>query len=479
MSDSTVSNHRLSYEDALRAFSDQSLFENKTWRYSPEAFPLSPEQLIQIEQIGQACYEFYKAQETLYLRSAEGKNLLRNRPLKAPWVAAYLDRGKPEALIQHARAKALRGAMPMVIRPDLLITEDGFAMTEIDSVPGGIGLTAFLNRLYKNVHGDALIGAGGQDMVDAFYTVLANRMPNVTAPYIAILVSDEAATYRPEMEWLASQLRQKGKRVHVFHPDDVMPLGDDICVGIDGDPQKVDVIYRFWELFDLANVSIADFLLKAREAAQVRLTPPMRAFQEEKLSLALFHHHILEDYWRENLSKLSYKALAKVIPQTWVMDPVELPPNAVLDAPLIGGKPMTDWLQLSDASKKERNLIIKISGFHESAWGARSVTLGSDSSRADWESAIQQAIAMADTSLHILQTYEKPKRLRHPVYRDDGSLYQMEGRMRLCPYYFVDESAKAANLQGILATLCPADKKIIHGMKDAALLPCVLSETEN
>ncbi|HAY99653.1 MAG TPA: hypothetical protein DCY38_02550 [Opitutae bacterium] len=466
----------LSYPQVLEAFSDQSLFENKTWRYSPEAFPLTSAQVKQIEQIGQACYEFYKAQETLYLRSAEGKNLLRNRSLTAPWVAAYLNRGKPEALIRHARARALRGAMPMVIRPDLLVTEDGFAMTEIDSVPGGIGLTAFLNQLYAPVHGEALIGAGEQDMVAAFYDVLSGRVPHVTAPYIAILVSDEAATYRPEMEWLASQLRQQGRRVHVFHPDDVMPLGDDICVGIDGDPQKVDVIYRFWELFDLANVSIAEFLLKAREAAHIRLTPPMRPFQEEKLNLALFHHHILEDYWKENLSRQSYKTLAKVIPQTWVMDPVELPPNAVLDAPLVGGKPMTDWSQLIEASQKERNLIIKISGFHESAWGARSVTLGSDSSRAEWESAIQQAITMADTSLHILQTYEKPKRLRHSVYQDDGSLYSMEGRMRLCPYYFVNESAKVAKLQGVLATLCPADKKIIHGMKDAALLPCFLSE---
>ena len=466
----------LSYPQVLEAFSDQSLFENKTWRYSPEAFPLTSAQVKQIEQIGQACYEFYKAQETLYLRSAEGKNLLRNRSLTAPWVAAYLNRGKPEALIRHARARALRGAMPMVIRPDLLVTEDGFAMTEIDSVPGGIGLTAFLNQLYAPVHGEALIRAGEQDMVAAFYDVLSGRVPHVTAPYIAILVSDEAATYRPEMEWLASQLRQQGRRVHVFHPDDVMPLGDDICVGIDGDPQKVDVIYRFWELFDLANVSIAEFLLKAREAAHIRLTPPMRPFQEEKLNLALFHHHILEDYWKENLSRQSYKTLAKVIPQTWVMDPVELPPNAVLDAPLVGGKPMTDWSQLIEASQKERNLIIKISGFHESAWGARSVTLGSDSSRAEWESAIQQAITMADTSLHILQTYEKPKRLRHSVYQDDGSLYSMEGRMRLCPYYFVNESAKVAKLQGVLATLCPADKKIIHGMKDAALLPCFLSE---
>ena len=468
----------LSYEDALKAFSDQSLFENKTWRYSPEAFPLTSAQLAEIRKIGQACYDFYRAQETLYLRSATGKNLLRNRKLKAPWVAEYLDRGKPPELVAHARAKALRGTTPMVIRPDLLMTEDGFAMTEIDSVPGGIGLTAFLNRLYTQVHGDALIGAGEEDMVEAFYAVLCSRAPTVTAPYIAILVSDEAATYRPEMEWIAKELRKRGRRVHVFHPDEVMPLGDTICVGIEGDPQQVDVIYRFWELFDLANVPIARHLLTASEAAQLILTPPMRPFQEEKLNLALFHHHILEDYWKESLSKESYKVLQRVIPRTWVMDPVELPPNAVLDAPPVGGKPITQWTELTEAGKKERNLIIKISGFHESAWGARSVTLGSDSSKAAWESAIQQAITMADTSLHILQEYEKPCRLKHPVYREDGSLYTMEGRMRLCPYYFVNEKEQTATLHGVLATLCPADKKIIHGMKDAALLPCVETGTD-
>lgn len=467
----------LSYEAALQAFSDQSLFENKTWRYSPQAFPLTPRQVTEIRKIGQACYNFYRALETLYIRSVEGKNLLRNRDLVAPWVAEYLDRGKPDALVEHARAKSIRGTSPMVIRPDLLVTEDGgFALTEIDSVPGGIGLTAFLNRLYKDIHGDALIGAGTEDMVEAFYEVLCSKAPTVTAPYIVILVSDEAATYRPEMEWLASQLRQRGRRVHVFHPDEVMPLGESICVGIDGDPQKVDVIYRFWELFDLANVSIAEFILKARQDAQLSLTPPMRHFQEEKLNLALFHHHILEDYWTESLPKQSYRVLKKVIPQTWVMDPVELPPNAVLDAPFIGGKPIYDWYQLIEAGKKERNLIIKISGFHESAWGARSVTLGSDSSKAEWEEAIQQAVTMADTSLHILQTYEKPTRLRHPVYREDGSIYQMDGRMRLCPYYFVNDKEQTADLHGVLATFCPADKKIIHGMKDAALLPCVQAE---
>lgn len=316
MTEPTSSSQGLSHRAALEAFSDQSLFENKTWRYSPEAFPLTTAQVKEIELIGQACYDFYRAQETLYLRSAEGKSLLRNRDFKAPWVAQYLDRGKPAELIAHARSKALRGTLPMVIRPDLLITEDGFAMSEIDSVPGGIGLTAFLNRLYTQIHGEALIGAGDQDMIEAFYRALSGRMPRLDSPFIAIVVSDEAATYRPEMDWLAQQLRELGRRVHVFHPDDVMPLGDVICVPVDGEPQQVDVIYRFWELFDLANVSIADFLLKARRESQLSVTPPMRPFQEEKLNLALFHHHMLQDYWRESLPKQSFRVLQKVIPQS-------------------------------------------------------------------------------------------------------------------------------------------------------------------
>jgi hypothetical protein len=99
--------------------------------------------------------------------------------------------------------------------------------------------------------------------------------------------------------------------------------------------------------------------------------------------------------------------------------------------------------------------------------------LGSDSSREEWEEAIWRAVSMASTSLHILQVYEKPKRVVHPVYNAEGSVVAMEGRVRLCPYYFVDDAKRSVDLRGILATLCPADKKIIHGMKDASLMPCV------
>jgi hypothetical protein len=45
----------------------------------------------------------------------------------------------------------------------------------------------------------------------------------------------------------------------------------------------------------------------------------------------------------------------------------------------------------------------------------------------------------------------------------------MRGRVRLCPYYFVEKGK--ANLSGALATIVPADKKLLHGMRDAILTP--------
>src|SRR3954454_24901750 len=99
----------LSYESIRTALAAQPLFEDKTWQLSPEAWPLTAEQVTQLEAIGAACFEFQQAIDTLFLRSVPGKNLLRNKPLLAPWVVDYLDRGKPAALIAHARDPRNRG----------------------------------------------------------------------------------------------------------------------------------------------------------------------------------------------------------------------------------------------------------------------------------------------------------------------------------------------------------------------------------
>ncbi len=464
----------LTYDTIRSALSAQPLFEAKTWQLSPEAWPLTPDQVAQLEAIGTACLAFHQALETLYLRSASGKNLLRNKPLLAPWVAEYFDRGKPAALVQHARDPRLRGVFPPVLRPDLLLTNDGFALTELDSVPGGIGLTAFLNRLYDGNDG-AILGHGDR-MVTEFYQSLAGSQPARRNPSIALVVSEEAATYRPEMRWLAGILQQQGRRVVCLRPEEIFPLGGALCFDVEGTPEKIDIVYRFFELFDLGNVPTASYLTEAWTNGEAVITPPMRHFQEEKLALALFHHHLLQDFWIEQLDGRMWKLLRQLIPMSWVMDPVSLPPGAVLEGPRIGGRAIADWRELGQASQKERDLIIKISGFHETAWGARSVVLGSDCSRDDWQAGIARALELAPTNLHILQEYRKPRQVRHPVYRipagnGEVPVATMEtGRLRLCPYFFNQDGR--AQLAGALATFCPPDKKIIHGMQDAALLPC-------
>ncbi|HLP03574.1 MAG TPA: hypothetical protein VK163_16220 [Opitutaceae bacterium] len=449
------------------ALEAQPLFEAKTWRLSPSAWPLTPAQAAELEQIGQACLEFHQALENLYLRSHSGKNLLRNKPLLAPWVAEYLDRGKPPGLLAHAREARQRGALPPVLRPDLLLTEHGWALTELDSVPGGIGLTAFLNRLYAPAGG---VLGDGDAMIDGFYAALAALAPDKVNPTIALVVSEEAATYRPEMEWLAAQLQHKGRRVFCLRPEGVFPLGGAVYFDVEGTPERIDIAYRFFELFDLPNVACAQHLLEAWAAGEVAIAPPLRPFQEEKLSLALFHHHLLQDYWAESLSRGALRTLRHLIPESWAIDPAPLPPSAVLDAPHVGGRAIYDWRQLAAASQKERDLIIKISGYDETAWGARSVALGSDCSREEWQAALESALGRATTHLHLLQRYRKPRREKHPLYDEQGVAHEHEGRLRLCPYYFV--VGGKTRLGGALATFCPPDKKIIHGMQDAAMLPC-------
>jgi hypothetical protein len=458
----------LPYDTLKSAFAAQPLFEDKTWRLSPDAWPIQPEQARELEAIGAACLEFHQALEALYLRSVAGKNLLRNKPLTAPWVADYLDRGKPAALVEHARDPRNRGTFPTVLRPDLILTDEGFVMTELDSVPGGIGLTAFLNRLYRESEG--VVGADDA-MIRNFHGSLAALRPDVRNPLIALVVSDEAATYRPEMQWLAQQMQIAGQRVFCMAPGDLFPLGGALFFDVDGNPEKIDIIYRFFELFDLASIPTAPYIFEAWASKEVAISPPMRPFQEEKLAFALFHHHLLQGYWSEALGAKSLKLLRTLIPPSWVMDPSPLPPGAVLDGPRPGGRALGEWRDLISATQKERDLIIKISGFHETAWGARSVVLGSDCSREEWQAGVERALELAPANLHVLQAYKKPRRVGHPLYGAEAphEARETDGRLRLCPYYFV--TGGQARLSGGLATFCPPDKKIIHGMQDAALLP--------
>ena len=422
------------------------LFAGMEWKISPTPFPLGENLAKEIDSLGRVLLQFYRATNLLYRKSVEGK--------QPEWVARWLDLGKPPELVELQRSAAFKNDVPRVIRPDILLTENGFSITELDSVPGGIGLTAWLNQTYsqlaKNDASSSSGPIGGADgMFRGFESIFGD------AKQVNIVVSEEAKTYRPEMEWLAGQIQ--GSRFKV--------QGSEFL-----DFQEGDAVYRFFELFDLKNVPNAAKIFELAAEKKIKLTPPPKPIFEEKMLFALLWNRNLHGFWRQELGEGFLARLKKVIPYTWLVDPAPLPPHAA-----IPGLDLTDWSQLKTLSQKERDLILKVSGFSENAWGARGVFLGSDLSLGDWSVAVDAALKNFETSPSVLQRFHKPA-LVDAQWFDfaKNEIVPMKGRVRLCPYYFVSGEGDAARpaLGGVLATIVPADKKIVHGMSDAVLAPC-------
>ena len=73
-----------------------------------------------------------------------------------------------------------------------------------------------------------------------------------------------------------------------------------------------------------------------------------------------------------------------------------------------------------------------------------------------------------------MQRFHAARVVEHPAWDDVAGVARLvRSRARLCPYYFAGSEEKEVVLGGILATVCPADKKRLHGMRDAMMLPCV------
>jgi hypothetical protein len=448
------------------ALPEAGLFDGQSWRISPEPFALGPELAREFDSLGRVLLQFYRAVNLLYRRSAEGK--------AAPWIHELLDRGKPPELIALQRHPTFKNELPRVIRPDILLAEEGFAISELDSVPGGIGLTQWLNQTYaalesrspepstpdsapdtrnskletRNSPAGVLGGATG--MSEGFAGIFGD------ARRVQIVVSEESASYRPEMAWLVSQLEPtrfvvRDTKYFEFAPG--------------------DAVYRFFELFDLANVGNSGRIFELASGKAIRLTPPPKPIFEEKLLFALLWNRNLRDYWRQELGESFFNRLLGHVPRTWILDPTPLPPSAAYP-----GLELTDWRQLKNLSQRERELILKVSGFSERAWGARGVFLGNDLSSADWSAAVDQALAAWSHSPWVLQRFHRPRLVEASWYDFDANrVVPMPGRVRLCPYFFVHGEGDAARpkLGGVLATIVPADKKIVHGMKDGILAPCI------
>jgi hypothetical protein len=423
--------------EAIRvAFPKEGLFAEKDWLLSPDAFPIEEKFLAELEQLGHRLFVFQRACNQLYQLSVKDK--------QPAWIARYLDAGKPAELIEFSRRKEIRDDLPRVIRPDLILTEQGYIIAEIDSVPGGIGLTGWLNQTYSGFDSEIIGGAEG--MLDGFKSVLPNGGD--------IVISQEAATYQPEMEWTAARLDQ-----------DPASKSWRVVAAENYEPQDGRAVYRFFELFDLPNIPEINKTLRANAEGRITITPPVKPYLEEKMWFALFWMQPLREFWRRELGEKYFLKLQQVIPYSWLLDPAPLPQHAVIPRLEI-----QDWREAARFSQKDRELLLKVSGFSPLGWGSRGIALGSDLPHAEWERRIDNALATFKSSPTILQRFHKGRLFEHRYWdAETGELRTLKGRVRLCPYFFVESDR--VKLRGALATIVPADKKFLHGMRDAILVP--------
>ncbi|QTN34432.1 hypothetical protein HZ994_17210 [Akkermansiaceae bacterium] len=422
-------------EELKRKLPEGGLFGGGAWQWSPEPLRLSAAEAKEVVAMGHTLAKFQQACDLLYRRSAAGKIF--------PWLAELLDEGKPDWLAVLQREAGMMDQFPRVIRPDLMFAKGRFAVTELDGVPGGMGITAWLSKVYSEAGYEVLGGAEG--MVEGFRSIMPDGGD--------ILVSEEAGDYRAEMDWLAGRLGEGWKTESA---EEYEECGRDI--------------YRFFELFDWE--SMPNFRKLAERSAKggVRVTPPFKAHLEDKLWLALFWSPALKKTWEQSLRGSQLRRLRELIPFGWVLDPEPLPPHAAL--PRINAH---SWDEVAEFSQKERQLVLKISGFHETAWGSRGVFIGHDLSSAEWKERLGAALAQSAEQPWLMQEFHEGRRFEHPVYQEDGGVRMTEVRARLCPYFFTDRSGET-KFGGCLATLVPADKKKIHGMSDGVLVPCVVGE---
>lgn len=437
---------------------------NASWRLSPEPYAISRDVYHQLEHLGNQLLAYLQAANKLYQESVKGR--------QPAWVAEYLDRGKPEALVEFQRMNRFKKLTPMVIRPDIIVDEDGQLIAcELDSVPGGIGLTGSMSQDYAEF-GYELVG--GRDGLVTGFAAMIRDVAGKPDPSLAIVVSEESNDYWLEQQWLGAELNARGLETVVARPQDLHYVDDGLVVRQEGVERRVDVIYRFFELFDLKNIPKAELVQYANKKEQVIITPPYKAYLEEKMTFALFHHPVLRAYWQQELGAETFHVLERLIPRTWILDPTPLPPQAVIPGLTVNGAPVTDWLQLVNTNKKDRAFVVKPSGFSSLAWGSHGVAFGHDLSSEDWEAALKKALTSYPQTPYLLQAFHKPAKTTISYYNfRKEEVVPMEGRARLCPYYYV--TGGEAKLHGVLATICPLDKLAIHGMVDSVMVPVTVA----
>ncbi len=385
-------------------------YKSVPWLVSPAWFELSNEQISELKKLGGLLYRFLDACNDLYFADEK--------------VAKLVEQGKPEKVI--ALQRSFPKEMPCLIRPDIVLTEDGFKVTEIELVVGGMGMGSKIKEAHLSVMPVAkpFKGSIPRSFLKAVKPIAGGKK--------IFLVPSFHSRYLPELKILSKLCRRKGADVEAMQPEKVRGA------------MRVGVIWRLFEAYEWGKIQLPD---------KVPIYPPLKQFLEEKIWMALLYCKDYENFWKSRLGK-NFDLLKKYIPPTWVIHENFLP------------MPLSELMLLS---RKKRQYVTKLSGYSEKAWGGRSFIYWGEPSKKKWKEFL--STAMQSNQLYILQQFQQSKKHSFPALIN-GEIKQIDNlRNRLCPFYF--RIGKKAELGDIIVTLRKC--KNVHGATDSIRIPVAIS----
>lgn len=351
------------------------------FRVSPTPFKLSRKQKTEIEDIGKAiccymdyCIELYKTNESAH---------------------ELLDRGKPKEY------KNVQDAKYLFLRPDLILTDSGFCLCEIETSPFGLGLAEVLNRTYGNEGHETAI----------HQNQLKNYIQSKIENSGTIAYSDKVKSFAGQLDFMAEQ---------VFSGN-----------GKSWDATKVNSnmvsnkqIYRAFYLTEqFTDENVANLL---KQSSHIYLPTSTPQFEEKALLSFIWDKRYVQSF-RDRLGESTFDLLREIIPKTWVLGEEQY-----VDGGLPNGK--QDSLSLAELSKGSRKFVLKQSGFTtSSSWGEGVKFLhkmGSGKALEMLKSAQEDK-----EHLYIIQEFNQGKAVPMSFIDDDGIFKNINAKIRITPYY--------------------------------------------
>jgi len=119
----------------------------------------------------------------------------------------------------------------------------------------------------------------------------------------------------------------------------------------------------------------------------ISITPPIKPYLEEKMWFALFGCSRYANSGTR-IRREIFRQATRMIPYSWLLDPTPLPQHGSFHA-----WRLHDWREAARFSQRDRDLLLKVSGFSPLGWGSRGIALGADLPHAEWEKRINHALA--------------------------------------------------------------------------------------